>query len=116
MAAGPQPLVVTTAGGSSAAYTITVRETEPGLLAPPAFLIKGTQNVVALFSNTLTYVLPTTVPGATTARAQPGDSLTLYGVGFGRVTPDTPAGQIVQQTNALQSTLQVYFVQEFRLT
>jgi uncharacterized protein (TIGR03437 family) len=25
------------------------------------------------------------------------------------VTPDTPAGQIVQQTNALQSTLQVYF-------
>ena len=109
VAAGPQPLVVTTAGGSSAAYTITVRETEPGLLAPPAFLIKGTQNVVALFSNTLTYVLPTTVPGATTARAQPGDSLTLYGVGFGRVTPDTPAGQIVQQTNALQSTLQVYF-------
>ena len=109
IAAGPQPLVVTTAGGSSLAYTVTVKAQEPGLLAPPAFILKGQQNVVALFSGTLTYVLPVNVAGVVTARARPGDNITLYGIGFGTVTPDTPAGQIVQQTNSLQSDLQVSF-------
>ena len=107
--AGSQPIVVTTAGGESAAYTITVNTTQPGLLAPPAFILQGSQNVVALFSNTLTYVLPVTVPGVVTARARPGDRLTLYGIGFGPVSPDIPAGQIVQQNNALQSALQISF-------
>jgi uncharacterized protein (TIGR03437 family) len=109
VAAGPQPVVVTTAGGTSAAYTVTVKTTEPGLLAPPSFILKGTQNVVALFANTLTYVLPVALAGVTTARARAGDTITLYGIGFGTVTPDIPAGQIVQQTNALQSTFQVFF-------
>jgi uncharacterized protein (TIGR03437 family) len=109
VAAGTQPLIVTTAGGSSAAYSVTVKALEPGLLAPPAFILKGAQNVVALFSGTLTYVLPVAVPGVITARARPGDNLTLYGIGFGQVTPDTPAGQIVQQNNAIQSTFQVAF-------
>jgi uncharacterized protein (TIGR03437 family) len=104
---GPQALVVTTYGGSSTTYTVTVNTTEPGLLAPPQFLIGGKQNVVALFSNTLTYVLPVNVPGVVTARARPGDSLTLYGIGFGQVTPDIPAGQVVQQQNALQNSLRI---------
>jgi len=109
VASGPQAIVITTAGGNSAAYTITVNATEPGLLAPPAFILRGVQNVVALFSNTLTYVLPVNVSGVVTARARPGDSLTLYGIGFGPVIPDIPAGQIVQQTNDLQSQFQVSF-------
>ncbi len=106
---GSQPLVVTTAGGSSAAYSITVNATQPGLLAPPAFRINGSQHVVALLSNTLTYVLPATIAGISTARAKPGDTLTLYGIGFGPVTPSIPAGQIAEQTNALQSALQITF-------
>ena len=109
VAAGPQPVVVTTAGGTSLAYTITVNTNEPGLLAPPAFILKGAQNVVALFSNTLTYVLPVPVSGALTSRARPGDSITMYGIGFGLVNPNIPAGQIVQQTSALQSAFQVFF-------
>jgi len=106
---GPQPVIVTTAGGVSAAFTITVKTTEPGLLAPAAFILKGGQNVVALFSGTLTYVLPVAVPGIVTARARAGDSITLYGIGFGPATPDTPAGQIVQQTSALQAKFQISF-------
>jgi uncharacterized protein (TIGR03437 family) len=109
VAAGTQALIVTTAGGSSLAYSVTVKALEPGLLAPPAFILKGAQNVVALFSGTLTYVLPVAVPGVITSRARPGDNITLYGIGFGLVTPDTPAGQIVQQNNALQSAFQVAF-------
>ena len=106
---GSQPLVVTTAGGNSVAYNITVNATQPGLLAPPAFRINGSQHVVALFSNTLTYVFPATIAGIATARARPGDTLTLYGIGFGQVIPNIPAGQIAELTTALQSTLQITF-------
>jgi uncharacterized protein (TIGR03437 family) len=108
IAAGLQPVVVTTIGGASNAYSVQVNPTEPGLLAPPSFLFDGHQQVVALFSGTFTYVLPVTVPGINTARAKPGDNITLYGVGFGPVTPSIPAGQIVSQINALPS-FQVYF-------
>ena len=104
---GAQPVVVTTYGGSSTAYSVNVNTTQPGLLAPPQFIIGGRQNVVALFSNTLTYVLPVNVSGVATARARPGDNLTLYGIGFGQVTPDIPAGQVVQQQNALQNSLHI---------
>src|ERR1700722_9835752 len=41
VATGPQPVIVTTAAGSSAAFTINVNATEPGLLAPPQFLINN---------------------------------------------------------------------------
>ncbi len=109
VAAGTQPVVVTTAGGSSLAYSVTVKALEPGLLAPPAFILGGRQQVAALFSGTLTFVLPVTVPGVVTSRARAGDNITLYGVGFGPVTPNILAGQIVQQTNALQSPFQVFF-------
>ncbi len=106
---GSQPIVVTTAGGSSSPYRVTVNAVEPGLLAPPVFVLKGVQNVAAVFSNTLTFVLPVTVSGVTTARAKPGDTLTLYGIGFGPVTPDIPAGQIVRDTNALRAALEITF-------
>jgi uncharacterized protein (TIGR03437 family) len=39
----------------------------------------------------------------------PGNTIMLYGVGFGSVTPNIPAGQIVTQSNALQSTFQASF-------
>jgi uncharacterized protein (TIGR03437 family) len=105
---GPQPVVVTTAGGTSVAYTIQVNPVQPGLLAPASFTINSSQYVVALLSNTLTYVLPVPVTGVTTARVKPGQSITLYGVGFGPVTPNTPAGQIVSGNSALTS-FQVFF-------
>ena len=106
---GQQSLIVTTTGGSSTSYATTVNATQPGLLAPPSFIVRGAQHVVALFSNTLTYVLPVAIAGAATARAKPGDSLTLYGIGFGTVTPDIPAGQIVQQLNELQAAVRITF-------
>ncbi len=41
IAPGSQPVVVTTPGGSSAAYSIAVNATEPGLLAPAVFNLQG---------------------------------------------------------------------------
>jgi len=102
VAPGLQPLVVTTSAGS-APYTIFVNPTQPGLLAPSSFSINGTQYVVALFSDG-TYVLPPgAISGVNSRPAKPGDTIVLYGVGFGPVIPDTPAGQIVEASNTLAS-------------
>jgi uncharacterized protein (TIGR03437 family) len=106
---GPQPIVVTTAGGTSTAYTITVNSVEPGLLAPLSFFVNGSQYVVALISNTNTYVLPETLAGVSTTRAAPGEYITLYGIGFGPVTPNIPAGQLVTESNEISATLQITF-------
>ncbi|MEO8097561.1 MAG: hypothetical protein ABI811_07645 [Acidobacteriota bacterium] len=105
---GPQPVVVTTAGGASLAYTITVKAVEPGLLAPAVFNLPAGQYVAALFPDAVTFVLPP-ISGAPTARAKPGDTITFYGVGFGPVTPDSPAGRIVTGENHLQATFRASF-------
>jgi uncharacterized protein (TIGR03437 family) len=106
VATGPQDVIVTTAAGASAARSITMHATEPGLQAPPSFVVGGTQYVVALFSGDgATYVLPPgAIPGITSKRAKPGDSITIYGVGFGPVIPDIAAGQLVGQNNKLASS------------
>jgi uncharacterized protein (TIGR03437 family) len=49
-------------------------------------------------------VLPTgAISGINSQPAKPGDTITLYGVGFGAVTPNVPAGQIAQGLTALPS-------------
>jgi uncharacterized protein (TIGR03437 family) len=107
---GSQPVVVTTPGGTSTAYSIAVNATEPGLLAPAVFKLGAGQYVVALFPDGVTFVLPPgSVAGVPTARAKPGDTLVFYGIGFGPVTPDSPAGQIVTEANSLNANFQVSF-------
>jgi uncharacterized protein (TIGR03437 family) len=109
VATGAQPIVVTNAAGSSSAYGATVTPTAPALLAPSSFVFFGNQYVVALFSGTSTYALPfVNVTGIATANPTPGDNITLYGVGFGPVTPNTPAGQIASGNSAL-SSFQIFF-------
>jgi uncharacterized protein (TIGR03437 family) len=79
-----------------------VNGVEPGLLAPTSFEIGSTQYAVALFPDDATYVLPTgAIAGVPSRPAKAGDTITLYGVGFGSVTPNTPAGQVVEASNAL---------------
>jgi uncharacterized protein (TIGR03437 family) len=110
VALGPQPVRVSTLSGSSEPVTITVRQVQPALLAPASFRIGGKQYVVAVFPDGVTFVLPVgAIPGIPSRPARPGETITVYGVGFGPVTPDTPAGQLVQQANTLVSPLQVYF-------
>jgi len=109
---GAQQLVVATGAGQTAAYPITVNATEPGLLAPPSFNVGGTQYVTALFPDGVTYVLPAgAISGLTSRPAHVGDTILMYGVGFGPVNPSTPAGQIVPQTpsNSLTTPLAVFF-------
>lgn len=107
---GSQTVVVTTAGGASEPYVVVVNQTEPGLFAPSSFSAFSTQYVAALYSDGATFVLPPGVfPGVPSQRAKPGDIITIYGVGFGNVIPNIPAGQIVELNNQLASALKVFF-------
>ena len=109
---GLQPVIATTTAGANAPYTVMVNAAQPGFLAPSSFSIGGKQYVVALFSDGATFVLPPgAIAGVPARRAKPGDNITLYGIGFGSVTPNIPTGQVVQQTNTLAAALHILFGQ-----
>jgi uncharacterized protein (TIGR03437 family) len=109
---GQLGVTLTNANGTSSAFNITVNSTEPGLLAPSSFAIGGKQYVVALLPDNATYILPTgAIPGVASRPAHPGETITLYGIGFGAVTPNIPAGQIVGQANQLAASFQILFGQ-----
>lgn len=107
IATGMQSLVVTTADGASDAFPVTVTATQPGLLAPAQFNIGGKQYAAATFFDGTTFVLPVgAIPGYASRPAKAGETIIFYGVGFGGVTPNIPAGQVVQQNNSLASPVQ----------
>jgi uncharacterized protein (TIGR03437 family) len=108
---GPQQMIVATGAGQSAAYTITVNGTEAGLLAPATFKVGTTQYVAALHVDG-TYVMPVgAVSGITSSPAVPGETITMYGVGFGPVnqTPAIPAGQTTTGLNSLTTAFSMLF-------
>jgi uncharacterized protein (TIGR03437 family) len=106
---GTLPLTVTNANATSAAVNLTVNPTAPGLLAPPSFKIGANQYVVAQHSDG-TYVLPIgAISGVASSPAKPGETVVIYGVGFGPVIPDILAGEIATEANQLADPLQILF-------
>jgi uncharacterized protein (TIGR03437 family) len=110
---GAQPLVVTTASGSSSPYSLMINTLQPGLLAPSSFAVSGKQYVVAFDASQATAAVPTgpyvlppgAISGLSSAYAKPGDTIVIYGVGFGGVSPSSvsDAGQVVSATNTLSN-------------
>ncbi|HEY3439738.1 MAG TPA: IPT/TIG domain-containing protein [Paludibaculum sp.] len=110
LSAGIQRLTVTTVAGSSAAYDLTVNETEPGLQAPSTFRVDDKQFAAALLEDGATWALPEgAVEGATSRPVRSGETVTLYGTGFGSVTPVASAGETVQSENALTRPIEILF-------
>jgi uncharacterized protein (TIGR03437 family) len=108
---GPLQLVVSNGSLNSAPVNVTVNATQPGLLAPATFQVGGNQYVVAVLPDG-TYAMPTgAVAGVNSRPAQVGETVTLYGIGFGSVTPAVQAGQIVTQQNQLTLPVQFSFGQ-----
>ena len=105
---GVQQIVLSVAGVPSAPVNITINAVSPGLLAPPNFSVDGVQYAVAQFGDG-TYVLPTgAISGLTSRPAIAGDIIVIYGVGFGPVTPDIPAGQLVGVANSLATDFHIF--------
>jgi uncharacterized protein (TIGR03437 family) len=105
---GAMQIVVTNATGASAPYTITANAAQPGLLAPPAFLVGGRQYVAALLPDGQFAVPAGLIPGVASRPARPGEILVIYAIGFGDVTPtNIPAGTIVSSANSLTMPLEM---------
>jgi uncharacterized protein (TIGR03437 family) len=106
---GATTISLTNSNGKTDDYPVYVTATQPGFLAPSAFSINGKQYVGALFSDQ-TFALPSNaISGVPSRPAQPGDVLTIYGVGFGTVTGGFTAGTIVTAANSLTTPIQVFF-------
>ncbi len=101
---GPSSITVTNANGASDPYPIYINQTQPGLLT---LTVSGKTYVGAINSDG-TFALPVNaLPGVASRPAHVGETITLYGVGFGAVTPSFPAGTIVSGQNQLNLPLQM---------
>ena len=109
-AIGAASISLTNANGTTDSYPIYINATQPGILAPATFAVSGKQYVGALFPDGVTFALPTNaIPGVPSRPAQPGDVLTIYGVGFGPVSGGFTAGTIVTAANSLNTPVQFFF-------
>ena len=84
---GSTQVVVTTSSGSSAPVSATVAAFGPAFFAWP------NNQVVATFQNFSYAAASGTFSGVTTTPAKPGDTIILWGTGFGPTNPTAPAGQ-----------------------
>jgi len=107
----PLQLRVTSNGVASNPVNVTVNAVQPGLLAPVSFQVDGNQYVAAVLPDG-SFALPVgAIAGVNSRPANPGEIVTLYGIGFGPVTPSAAAGQVVTQQNQLTLPFQVMFGQ-----
>jgi uncharacterized protein (TIGR03437 family) len=106
---GAQEITLTNSKGISDAYPIYVNPTQPGLLAPSQFIINGKQYVFAMLPGGVFALPENAVPGVSSRPAMPGETIVLYGIGFGPVTGDFPAGTIVTGANSLTTPFHFLF-------
>jgi uncharacterized protein (TIGR03118 family) len=94
-AAGPAKVWTNNGGLESATVTIQV-----AALAPAFVLASEGKHVMATHADG-TLVGPTAPAPNAASPAQPGETITLYGVGFGPTNPATPNGQVITAPLAL---------------
>jgi uncharacterized protein (TIGR03437 family) len=71
-------------------------------------MVQGLPYAGAVFADGSGYALPAgAVAGVTSRPAKPGDTVVLYGIGFGPVSPDVPYGSVDQISNSITGSLQV---------
>lgn len=104
---GPQNLVVTTPGGASAPFPVTVDAVRPGVLAPATFRVGGAQYAAVLLPDGSFALPPGAIAGVPSRRARTGETIVIYGIGFGAVTPAVSPGQIAAGTNSLAAPFAV---------
>jgi uncharacterized protein (TIGR03437 family) len=113
--AGTAQVTVMAGGVTSASFQVQDLNTEPGMLAPANFNIQGTQYVVAQLPDG-TYVLPAgAIAGLNSRPAKPGETIVIYGIGFGPAENSaqqvSPVGQIASGLTKLTSSFAAFFGQ-----
>ena len=98
---GPVQVQVTTAGQASNSVTA-----QKAAYAPAFLTFNGTY-VAALHLDYSLLGKANLLAGATFTPAAPGETIVLYGVGFGPTTPAVPAGQTVTTAEPLATTPQI---------
>lgn len=111
VAVGPAQLTLTNAAGTTGACSVTVNALQPGLLAPSSFQVSGKQYTAAQFLDYQTFAVPVgAVAGVSSRPAKPGESIVLWGVGFGPATNGSnqsiPSGQVAPQSSQLVNPVQ----------
>ena len=108
-AGGLVDITVRAPSGTSGPFTVSMNETQPGLLAPPSFVVQGKQYAVAVLPDGF-YALPTgALPGVNARPSRPGETVVLYGIGFGRVSPAVDDAQVISAQNTLMTPLEIFF-------
>ena len=101
-APGPAQVVVSNNGLSAATVSVNV-----DTFAPAFFLLSG-QYIAATHADGVSLVGPAALlPGSTPAA--PGETIVLYGTGFGPTNPATPDGQVLTAPTNLVSNPTVLF-------
>jgi uncharacterized protein (TIGR03437 family) len=84
VAAGPQPVVVTTAGGASTSFTATVAS-----VAPSIFLVDANGTPAVVKNSDFSLITAAN-------KAKVGDVIVIYSTGLGQVTPAAQTGVLLQ--------------------
>jgi uncharacterized protein (TIGR03437 family) len=96
---GPVDVIVKNGSVTSAAFMVTFSQYSPAFFAWPANQAVATTLSGAFLAKAGTF------PGVTTVPAQPGETIILWGTGFGPTTPATPVGTLVPATQTYNTTM-----------
>ncbi|MES1258114.1 MAG: hypothetical protein ABUS51_06775, partial [Acidobacteriota bacterium] len=96
---GPVPVVVTSMGTAGSAFTANLTD------FVPAFFPFAGNHAAAEHADASLVGVPPYAPNGTPAR--PGETIGLYGTGFGPTSPPTPSGPIVTTAFRLANTVNV---------
>lgn len=99
--AGTYPVVVNSPLGASSPYLLTIVESQPGLYAPPSMNTNGIQYAGVMMQDGKVV--------STDHLPKPGETVTLFGIGFGNVAPYEGTGQVVRRTNSVVTPVQAYY-------
>jgi len=98
---GPVQVQVTTAGGTSTSFAATVGPVSP------AFFLFTAKYPAAVHVSGVPVGKVGLIAGANFAPAKPGETISLFGTGFGATNPPLPAGKLVTTAAPLANTVQV---------
>jgi uncharacterized protein (TIGR03437 family) len=101
MPSGPVQVQVTTASGVSSSFTATSGPVSP------AFFLFTAKYPAAVHPSGVPVGKAGLIAGATFAPAKPGETILLFGTGFGATKPPLPAGKLVTTAEPLANTVQV---------